>query len=60
MERAEAAGVALSGIAEVAASLWSVRLVRLVLHEESALRIHEEALASLVSLIADDQGSRPG
>jgi O-acetyl-ADP-ribose deacetylase len=40
----EAAKVALIAVAEVAASLKSVGLVRFVLHDERALQIHEDAL----------------
>ena len=44
---AEAAQVAMSAVAEVALELRSVRVVRFVLHGEEALRVHEEALASV-------------
>jgi len=40
----EAAKIALTAVAEMAASLSSVRVVRFVLHDERALQIHEEAL----------------
>lgn len=46
---AEAAGVAVGAVAETAASLQSVRVVRFVLRDEESLRIHEEALAALLS-----------
>ncbi len=47
----EAAGVALGEVARIAraGSLSSVRLIRFVLHDQTALRAHEEALAALVS-----------
>lgn len=45
----EAASVALKTVAEVAASLQTVRVVRFVLHDEQALAIHEKTLAALVS-----------
>ncbi len=44
---AEAAHVAMSAVAEVALELRSVRVVRFVLRGEEALRVHEEALASV-------------
>ncbi len=44
----EAAEVALKAIAGTASVLESVRRVRLVLHDERALRVHEEALARLM------------
>jgi O-acetyl-ADP-ribose deacetylase (regulator of RNase III) len=47
--RAEAAGVAVTAVAETAPSLESVRLVRFVLWDDEALRVHEEALARVSS-----------
>lgn len=46
---AEAAGVAVSAVAETAPLLEHVRTVRFVLHDDTALGIHERALAALVS-----------
>ena len=45
----KAAWVAVSAIAETAPSLDAVRTVRIVLRDEEALRLHEEALARLKS-----------
>jgi O-acetyl-ADP-ribose deacetylase (regulator of RNase III) len=45
----EAADVALRTVVESAGTLRSVRLVRFVLFSEKALRVHEKALAALVS-----------
>jgi O-acetyl-ADP-ribose deacetylase (regulator of RNase III) len=45
----EAAEVALGTVADVCATLESVRLVRFVLRDDRALGIHEEVLAALVS-----------
>jgi O-acetyl-ADP-ribose deacetylase (regulator of RNase III) len=45
----EAAEVAMRTVAETARSLKYVRAVRFVLHGDSALRIHQEVLAALLS-----------
>lgn len=46
---AEAAQVAIGAVAETAPSLKRVRTVRFVLHDDTALGLHERALAALVS-----------
>jgi O-acetyl-ADP-ribose deacetylase (regulator of RNase III) len=46
---AAAAEVAVGAVAEAAASLEHVYVVRFVLHDDGALRIHENALAALLS-----------
>ena len=45
---AEAAEVAFRTIAEVAPTLKSVKVVRFVLRDEEALRVHEEAMARVL------------
>jgi len=51
----EAAKVALAAIAETAPGLRNVRHVRMVLRDEHALRVHEEALARLEGPSGDSE-----